>query len=72
MTFAAGQFVRVRRDYDGTRAGKDGMVMEDFGPKGVVLYFGCDRHCQRQQVICVGPELWKRDELDFETVSEGS
>lgn len=65
-TLERGMFVRVRSDLDNLRAGKDGMVLEDYGDE-VSLSFGRDRYNQWQNVQCVGIELWRKDELDLET-----
>lgn len=67
VVLASGSFVRVRADHPSFRAGKDGMVIEDAG-SSVGLYFGYDRHCQAQDVICVGTELWDKAELDLSSV----
>jgi hypothetical protein len=63
-----GNFVRVREDHKNfMRAGKDGMVIEDFGQL-VALVFYYDRHNEAQGCMCVGPELWKKSELDMTTI----
>jgi len=63
-----GTFIRVKKNHrHWWRAGKDGMVVEDFG-KAVALIFGFDRYFRRQGCRCVGPELWKKSELDSTTV----
>jgi hypothetical protein len=60
-----GDFVRVRADHpDGSRAGKDGMVMTADGEE-IGLYFGLDRSNQAQGVVCSGPESWSIAELDL-------
>ena len=60
-----GTFVRVRSDHE-YKAGKDGMVIEDFG-REIGLFFGFDRHNHPQNCQCVGTELWNKDELDLST-----
>jgi hypothetical protein len=63
-----GDFIRVRDDHaERGRAGKDGMVMEVF-PEGPALIFGCDRYCEFQDVVCVGPEMWNWAELDMNSI----
>lgn len=66
MKLRHGNFVRVRRDNE-FRPGADGMVVEDLGTE-VGLIFGYDRYCQRQNVVCVGTEMWQKSELDLSTV----
>jgi len=63
----SGQFIRVRRDHENTyRAGLDGMVSRDSDDgESVALIFGFDRHNRPQHAVCVGPELWQKDELDL-------
>ncbi len=63
-----GSFIRVKETHENKfRAGKDGMVVEDFGNQ-VSLVFGWDRHCVEQRCECVGPEMWDKSELDFRTL----
>lgn len=67
-TLMAGDFVRVgTRCGDGTRIGKDGLVLAIDGDQ-VVVVFGWDRFGRDQNVISVGPEQWDRDDLDLSTV----
>lgn len=61
-----GTFVRVRADHGSTRAGKDGLVWEDYGAE-LALTFGRDRYNDDQDVQCVGPEMWGKAELDLTT-----
>lgn len=65
-----GEYIRVKSEHpDWWRAGKDGMVVEDMGEDGVALFFGVDRHNNFQHLVCVGPELWQRSELDLNSLS---
>ena len=70
VPLTSGQFVRVRKDHENSsRAGLDGMVhLDSDDGQSVALIFGWDRHNQPQHAVCVGPELWKKDELDLTTV----
>jgi hypothetical protein len=62
-----GTFIRVKANHpDESRAGKDGMVVDDFG-EAVALVFYCDRHNVVQRTECVGAELWQKTELDLST-----
>lgn len=64
-----GDFIRVREDLNApNRAGKDGMVVEVY-ENSVALLFHYDRHNQAQGCWCVGPEMWFKRELDFNTLT---
>lgn len=64
-----GTFVRVRADHpEPWRAGRDGMVTTVFDDGSVGLVFYTGRDGTRQADVCVGPELWLREELDMSTV----
>jgi len=67
MYLEGGSFVRVRKDLDDLRRGKDAQVYKDMGDQ-VALLFGRNRYNEDQQVECVGVELWEKSELDLSTV----
>lgn len=69
MLYTSGQFIRVKNDHPSSRAGKDGMVFHDEieGETTLSMVFGFDRASQRQDVQCVGPEIWDKSELDLTT-----
>lgn len=66
-SWPTGTFVRVRADAP-AKAGLDGMVTAQFEDGSVGLIFGFDRYNRLQNTVCVGPELWLREELDLETL----
>jgi len=66
-TLEGGCFVRVRKDLEDPRRGKDAQIYNDLGDQ-VGLLFGCDRYGDDQDVQCVGVELWDKSELDLSTV----
>jgi len=68
----SGDFIRVRTDHTESlnRAGKDAMVIQNSptGEETVALTFGYNRYNENQNVQCIGPEEWRKDELDFQTL----
>lgn len=63
----SGDFVRVKTTSD-SKAGLDGMAMEQDDGSTVGLIFLADRHNEIQDCACCGIELWELSELDLETV----
>lgn len=67
--YKSGTFIRVKENHPSSRAGTDGMVIQDMGEEGIGMIFGFDRYNENQHLQCVGTELWQRDELDLESAA---
>lgn len=68
MSYPIGTFIRVKSDYPGRHAGKDGKVDKDYGEGFLSLTFGVDRDGVDQCLASAGSELWTTEELDLSTV----